>query len=47
MWVRTMEILPNMFNRAPPTIAPALVEEVLQDFVENIQVNSMLVLPAG
>jgi hypothetical protein len=47
MGIRTVEQLPNMFNRAPPTIVPVLAEVLLQYFVDNPQADYMTVLPAG
>ena len=37
MGVRTVELPPNLFNQATPTIVPVEVEEVLQYFDNNPQ----------
>ena len=44
--IRTVEP-PNLFNRAPSTIVPDKVEEVLQIFMDNPQLDCMPVLLAG
>ena len=47
MGVRTVELPPNLFNRAPQTIVPVNVEEVLQYLDNNPQLDYMPALPAG
>ena len=47
MGVRTVELPPSLFNRATPTLVPVLVEEVLQYFANNLQAESMPMLPAA
>ena len=47
MGVRTVELPPNLFNRATPTLVPVEVEEVLQYFDNNPQSDYMPVLLAG
>ena len=47
MRVRTVELLPNLFNQATPTIVPVNVEEVLQYFVNNPQLDYMADLLTG
>ena len=43
--VRTVELPSSLFNQATPTLVPVLVEEVLQYFIDNPQVDSMPMLP--
>ena len=45
--VRTVELLPNLFNRVLSAIVPVDVEEVLQNFKDNPQLDNMPVLLAG
>ena len=45
MGVRTVELPSSLFNQATPTLVPVLVEEVLQYFIDNPQVDSMPMLP--
>ena len=42
-----MELLLNLFNRAPSTIMAVKVKEVLQYFDNNPQIDYMPALPAG
>ena len=46
MGVRTVELLPSLFNQATSTLVHVLVEEVLQYFVNYPQVEAMPMLPA-
>ena len=47
MGVRTVELPPNLFNRATPTIVPVDVEETLQYIDNNPQSDYMPTLLAG
>jgi hypothetical protein len=47
MGVRTVELPPSLFNRATPTLVLVLVEEVLQYFANNLQSESMPMLPVA
>ena len=47
MGVRTVELLPSLFNQATSTLVLDLVEEVLQYFVNYPQAESMPMLPAA
>ena len=47
MGVRTVELLPSLFNQATSTLVHVLVEEVLQYFVNYPQVEAMPMLPAA
>ena len=47
MGVRTVELPPNLFNRAPQTIVLVNVDEALQYFDNNPQSDYMPALTAG
>jgi hypothetical protein len=47
MRVRTVELLPSLFNWAASTLVHVLVEEVLQNFVNYPHAESMPILPAA
>ena len=44
--VRTLELIPNLYNRSPSTIVLVKVEEVLQYFENNPQLDCVPALPA-
>ena len=45
--IRTLELLPNLFNSTPATILLFDIEEVIQGFDNNPQSNYLLDLLAG